>query len=903
MTRETATRPTAHGARPSWTEVRETIADCCPTKVIELLAPHEPAELKGLHTPLKALHTELRRAERTDYRHVYQQYAPLLVAALMSAPTPAQAAWWLSKPMLLHATWAWGPNSGSSNPDHGKLLALLTARRGTDWTGDLACRLATGMRANPDRALWQIASGLAEHSRAEVPLSDGYVVGWAAAGSRVRYRRPGGTEEHTLASWLRAEPRLGQYIARTFEIPGLGSEFVDPNAHRFGADNDWPKVLAKLCAEGRLVRGEIIDACAARLLAGDRPGSLRGHIMVHEQLAPTPTEIHDRLPTYLGMAATAPGVAAKLAQDALRRLDTATALDTYTLVGLSTDVFSRAETGLASRQLGWIDATLKKNQDAAPILLPSIGTAFTHPAVPIQQRALRVAAKHLHSAGADVISTLCQAAQHLDPALRDDARRVFSAPDAQAIATPASSAPVRLPPYQPAPMPSAVESLDELVTAFTPVLANTAITPLEAEQLMAAVAIHADRHREALAAALAPLRVTYPPQTIYGWQQCTFPGALRCLFDAAVGEDHRQFKIARLSAGEATRPIMVTVLRINELTDALLVERRVPALLATPTMPSGAIDVDVLRARLAMYEQREASPLKHDLQQALIRVSDSERDGIHAELSALPALPAPIPALDDYLDQAKTYGRNLMPYARPLGMPSGTRPETLRPVGEEATSPYWVLVPPFDPHDKIAFAQDGWNIHCDHWPILLPHDPELLAAHAIPILYRQANGEDRSGPTIFPHLAETAGTPGPITHLALAYGLTAERLHNRVAAQDALLTLAARDLLQPAHLGRLAAELWRREMIRPKRLITSLQEAEKAGAATQVFTATATAIDVLATTPDTRGLPDLLLLATRCAANAAAGAAQIPGLAALTTVRKPARVGQEANRLLEALSQ
>ncbi|MBR7838390.1 hypothetical protein KDL01_34290 [Actinospica durhamensis] len=505
------------------------------------------------------------------------------------------------------------------------------------------------------------------------------------------------------------------------------------------------------------------------------------------------------------------------------------------------------------------------------------------------------------AAHTDVISVLFQAAQHLDPALRDDAARVFSVPGAQAAPIPASPAPTELPPFQPVPMPSAIDSLDELITAFTPVLANTAITPLEVELLMASVAVHADRNREALAVALAPLRATYPPQTIYGWQQNTFPGALRCLFDAALGEDHRQSKITRLTADEATNPTMVTVLRINELTDALLAQQPVPSLLAAPTEPSGAIDADVLRARIAMYEQRTVSPLKHDLQQALIRVSDSARDHIRSSSAGLTALPAPMPALDDYLDQAKTYGRNLMPYARPLGMSSSTRPEPMRPVGGEATSPYWVLVPPYDPQDKMAFHR-RWNLQCDFWPVLLPQHPELLAAHAIPVLYQQANGEDRSGPTIFPHLAETAGIPGPITHLALAYGLTAERLDNRVAAQDAFLTLAARGILQPAHLGRLAAELWRRDMIRPKRLIASLQQAEQAGAATHVFTATAAAIDVLATTPDIRDLPDLLLLAARCAANAVAGVTEIPGLATLATMKKQTRVGQEANRLLEALS-
>jgi Family of unknown function (DUF6493) len=454
-------------------------------------------------------------------------------------------------------------------------------------------------------------------------------------------------------------------------------------------------------------------------------------------------------------------------------------------------------------------------------------------------------------------------------------------------------------------MPPAIESVDELVTAFTPVLANTNLTPLEVERLMEAVAIHTDRHRKALIEAFAPLRTTYPPQPIHATPSglSSFQETLRRIFDAVLREDHTH-KISRFYHGfnEIDRPPMTAfLLRANELIDVLLGKQTVPLLLATPTEPSGAIDPDVLVARLAAYQERGIRPLHHDLQQALMRTADTGSDPLLAALEGLPTLPAPVPTLDDYLDQAPAFGTNLMPYARPLHMPSSGRPEKLRPKRSE-TGPYWILVPPYNPNNKVVFPTMSWEHFCDYWPMMLPHHPELLAAHAIPILYQRANTQGSSGPSIFPQLADTAGVPGPIAHLALVYALAAYRLPDRIAAADSAIALAARGLLRPELLGRAAAELWLRDMIRPNRLLASLQEVEQAGAVTHVFTAAGAAIAVLAATPELRGLPDLLLLATRCAVSAGISGVEIPGLAELAAVKKPARVAREAGRLVEALA-
>lgn len=103
-------------------------------------------------------------------------------------------------------------------------------------------------------------------------------------------------------------------------------------------------------------------------------------------------------------------------------------------------------------------------------------------------------------------------------------------------------------------------------------------------------------------------------------------------------------------------------------------------------------------------------------------------------------------------------------------------------------------------------------------------------------------------------------------------------MDNRVATQDALPLLATRGLLRSDLPGEYGAELWQRHMISGARLLESLgRRAEQAGMPADVFDVCAALIGGLARRPDTRGLPDLLLLATRCAVGADIRGVDVPG--------------------------
>lgn len=290
-----------------------------------------------------------------------------------------------------------------------------------------------------------------------------------------------------------------------------------------------------------LDRGELLDGCTARLLRSTRQDNdLRGHLGICEELAPSPEEVEQRLPTYLAMAASGTAMVAKVALRELRALDAKTPLEPQAFADLCADVFARAETGVIGEQISWIDASLKRDPAAAGQLRRTLGAALTHPSVAVQRRALKLIAKHAKNADRDVLAELRAATPTMDTALRAEAALVLGGADVPAEARPPAAGP---PPYQPTPMPPAFEAADELAAALAAPMADIAIDQTEVERILAGVATLAERDRAGLAAALAPLAERYPCDIVSTWQASSLPGALRCLVEAVLGVEHDHTRI------------------------------------------------------------------------------------------------------------------------------------------------------------------------------------------------------------------------------------------------------------------------------------------------------------------------------------------------------------------------
>lgn len=847
-----------------------------------LLEPYAPAELRTLLKALPRMRKEARDLQSRQWNKARRMLSALAVATAYCVQTPAQAETWLRR------SEAYGEfQQAVSDP-----VELLTSRRESAWIAELARRLGERMVRTVGTDYWEFVDRLATAGGIELPLTPGRITGWIEYAAWGR-RRARGENQVSLLDWLREQPRLQDHITGIFEVDDRGAHFIVWSGSRPDPENEWPSAIAALAEEGAVDRAAVMEACAARLLRGDKPNSLRGHLALFEALKPTQAEVKAGYGTYASMASSAASTVAKMALRELRSLDKAEPFEPVDLASLSESVLVRPESGVADAQLAWLDAALKRDRGTAAILLPCLGPAFAHPASAIQQRALKVLAKYVAVADPRTIDGLREAAQDLDAALRQEADRLLSA--AGASPAPADDVPpLGLPEYRPADLPPLPDTPEELLTALAPLFTGGEAEALEAEQIMAAVAILANRDRAALAAVFRPFADRQAQRQDFvslRYSLARLPGALCTLFYAVLGEDHR-IESERKGPKEFAPPNALTLLRIRELADHLLAGRTVPVLLATPTEASGAVDRAVLAERAETHRAAGIRPLPYDFEQARARVAG--RPELGEQLDALAE------AEITYRDQAGSTPRPRTPQV--FGRFGLLAKLTLATSKIDAGL---VLYPELADEGKPRFPHHYrfWNrdLQSSRWPTLLPHDPDMVAAHAMIGLRQLADNRSGERTTIFPALAETAGIPGPATHLALAYALAADRLEHRIAAQDALLTFAARKLLLPAQLGRFAAELWLGNDIRGNRVVEGLARCEQAGAAGEVLDVAGEMIGRLARRPDTRGLADVLLLATRCAVATGTRGLEIPGLAELAALGKTKRVAVEARRLAEAL--
>jgi hypothetical protein len=810
---------------------------------------------------------------------------------------------------------------GSTNSDSHRILPLLLlGHRDRAWQQELAVRLAEWLPTNRGRAPWLITYGLAAWSETDLPATDGFIRGWVSQGSLIRYQhqeirewfaaqgwREPVPHHTTLRSWLRAEPRLAEFLPRLFEVDDIGSEFTDPYAARFGSDNEWPKALTALAEEGVLDRGELLDQCLAKLLRGDRPGNLRGFAALHDRLAPTPDETADRVGMYIRLAADGAGTVAKITQKLLKTLDSQGRLEPEAFEELCAAVLTRSETTLATVQLAWMDKVMRRDPAQSTVLAGTVAVAFSHPAAAVQERALGLAGRWIGHLDPETQAQLRDAAGTVDASLQSEAARLLGTDSAQ---------PENLALELPAPavrtMPKAIESPTELAERFAAVLATRQIDPMELERVLegAVTQYHADR--DAVAGAFAPLATRYPTQNDANRSSATMMSlALGCLMDVLAGRSSRVALQARtlLLEERITSVDHIPLRRIHEIAKRLP-SGQSPFLLATPTMADGAIDPAVLAGRLDRFQAESVTPWPDDLEQALLRLPEGARADIagHVRMLASPGSEVVVlPVFSDFHTQA--FGVDELPDAsghRRISTPRVV--PVMKTTGEpEECTLASVLAQTPEPLEPQAYYWPTWNGRSNTliglWPSIAPHHPDLIAAHALPTLFKQAD-DDTSGTgfTLLPLLAESGEPSGPVVHLALAYGLTAAGPASRTAAVDALLTLAALDKLDPALLGSLLAALWHEYIARPNRFPKAIGEAARAGAATHAWTVIRSLITAVAAKPALKGLPDLLSLGSECAALGNVRT-DFPELAELALHAKPARLPKEAKRLQEILRQ
>jgi hypothetical protein len=332
-----------------------------------------------------------------------------------------------------------------------------------------------------------------------------------------------------------------------------------------------------------------------------------------------------------------------------------------------------------------------------------------------------------------------------------------------------------------------------------------------------------------------------------------------------------------------------------------------PFLLSTPTWSTGLLEPDELVDRLAEYVRLGARVGEADFAQALLRVRREDRAAAETAAERAAALGTTEGARlarrlthrgpDLPVERRRTSGNRILLEYGELPELQEDFPAEFRPLGR-----------------PVSVYRERW--YCYHWSgdirrhwlALLPERRELVAVRLLRDVSTAAVDDARGAAAFLPLLAESGGAAGEAVHLCLAYGLGARHPEDRLAAVDALLTLAARGQLDAARLGADLGQLIRRGAVKPVRLAESARTAAATGANATVWEMLRHTLPVLlaelavggANTP-ARGLGDLLAVAAECAERCGARG-ELPHLAQAAQRRGASRLVSQARRLRIALA-
>ncbi|GAA1768664.1 DUF6493 family protein [Luedemannella helvata] len=823
----------------------------------------------------------------------------LMVAGAGCLPTAIQVAGWLNRPAF-----------GMVDMDPAVLVAVLTDR-GVPWLPDLAWRLADGLTERsrtPQR--WRLAADLVTVSGAQPPTGDQFVLGWLESLFTGNGRR-----RHGVAQALRESPFLDALVPRLFEVDGAGAIMAAGSgtsapAQQPDADHGV-LAFASLAGDGRLDRATLLDGCLGRFLKGDRPAALTAFVTLHDALAPTLDELAERHEDYARLLPVAPPVVATRALKALRALDDAGRLDVEVIAQAGRDVLFRPQRGLVRTQLSWMDRAAKRHPEAVGDLLGSVATAFGHPSLDLQERALTIVARHVGGCDADARAALADAATMLGADLAGRA--------AGLLRTPLMAEPVDLPAVvalAPRPMPAPIASPAELAAEATVVLGGGDLVAWE-RVLAGCVSLAGDR--AALHDVLAPvLDRTVPYANAADLHNGVLDQLLGMTLRAVIRKPPLGLwqqtieTISQLATLDVTRrkpwrglpaPHAMLLQRVAEVGHRVR-RQPVPFLVATPTTATGHLDPAVLVDRVASAERDGWQPWPVDFAQALLRLPREADPEVVARAAGLTS-----PA-----------GRRL---AARLAAGAPAYPRVLRATRDWA--PPWSssahvtglpivrLVPPEPSDDPIADAlfrdapiRRGWPVWLAGqalWPGVLPSHREVVAAHLLPDLAVGPEYGAGDPVTVLPALAEGTGPCGPAVATALAYGLGAARESGRVAGVDAALTLAVTGDLDGFAVGDALAALLAADATKVNRITASLTDLANAGQPAATWAIASRVLAAVLPLPKAPpSTPDLLALASRTAAGRP-DLAPLPELAPVAARAGNGRLVTEARRLQRVLSQ
>jgi hypothetical protein len=676
---------------------------------------------------------------------------------------------------------------------------ILAARR-PSWLP----ALVDAILDEPGSANWRVARSIVRAGLAPEPDHPEYFRGTVRGVPDF-----GAHNRGALVNLLRRDPALvGDHLLRMLSTEGVGRllAYHDAFVERYlprqldvtaNPAGTWRVALATLAESGELDRGRLLDTVLAAPLHDWAVADLGWYVSMHEAIEPKLDEIASRQGTYARLLTVEHGPSVRVAQ---RAFDS--------LVGDERFAF---EPFLAASH-----ATLGRSDKAS---------------VKAHLRLLeRVAGTHHEVAIADVVRIACH---HPAVDVRDHAASLLSR---RGVEVAPAARPVPLRQTQPEPRPPApsvrpIESADELAEVLLGLVEE--VDPLEMERAIDGVLRLADQCPTTAAVLLARAR------------GAEYDGsgpriAARILSVAWLtprtrqgDRDWQSFRGDRMFGVDGGVPeTFVAAIRHRIWCVADAVRAGPHPSLAFPSRTDFSLDAAELTARLRAARRRPV--LELELVVALLRVPPGDRAAVE--------LPRSIPSSDAVArvqhGRPLSWRRRLVRYHRAAseqvrrGVVFGAETGGTE-TGGRGHSAAGILArshPELTLTGEASYGEDDPRFEqtLELGATLLPHDHDVLAAHAHPYLLRDLEKDRACSVLVVDAIARATTANGPPASSALVLALAAKDARGRTAAQDAIIDLARYGVLDGADLGRQAALLLRDDLVVGRRISAGLAECARA---------------------------------------------------------------------------
>jgi hypothetical protein len=608
-----------------------------------------------------------------------------------------------------------------------------------------------------------------------------------------------------LIDQIDADPGLaGDHLIRMLSTEGTGrllayhdkfqeGTFQDMPNHTPLAAATWRVTLLVLSQEGRLDRGKLLDAVLAAPLRDWAAADLGWYVGMHDALEPTLDEIAERQGTYARLLTVEHGPSVKTAQRELLRLMPDERFEPDPIIAASRATLGRADKASVTAQLRLLEKLARAHSNVS--ITDTVRIACDHTRADVRDEA----AKILKRLGAEV------------------------APAAEPLTF------VPLPPESrpPAPTVRPVESADELAEVLLGLFEE--INPVEMERAIDGLLRLADDRPSTtdLLSARAAAAEYYQDDPRIAARVLTLawltPRKQVRDGDWPILLGHTIFP-----AEAATPQTFVGAIgrRLTGIAHAVRKGRHTA--LALPTMADFTLDANELNRRIA-DASRSRPILELELVIALLRVPPSARSAVTIPRSMRKSAAV---ALAQQGTQPK-WLRQVASFQRVNWEPERRIPTFLDEQGSEGHAAAGILA-----RSKPGATIESEAAYGEYEPqfeqtlalgaALLPHDHDVLAAHAHPYLHRDLRKDRACSVPVIDAIARATTVNGAPASSALVLALAAKDARGRTAAQDAVLDLAGFGLLDGGDLGRQAALLLRDEVVVGQRVSSGLADCVRA---------------------------------------------------------------------------